>query len=484
MTGVSDTSAAIASVATPGSTVTYATSYAYDPLNRPTGVTFGDVPAATAPTTGLNVAFTHAYNAVNQRTGQSVSDSAWIDYPPAAASTTAYTANSLNQYTAVGAVTPGYDSNGNTTSDGTSTLGYDAENRLTSASKTGMTASYTFDGRGRRKAKTVNGTTTVFVTDADNREVLEYDGNSGAILRWYAYGLGSNDVLAQMDVSGGTRLTPVPDLQGSIIATMSNAGTLTSFAYRAYGASASAPAQFGYTGQRVDAETGSYYYRARAYSPGWGRFWQADPIGYGDGTHLYAYVGNDPLNLLDPDGFNAESSQGNTLGRIGAAASALASAFYRDSVLKAADDLSRFFEQLQDAPLDTTARLLNTFPQTRLEGEVATLAAAIFGTRGISAEITGLAKSLNSDSQVSEILSGAFVPIAGAGTRVAIKDEARLVAEYGGSPGTWQKISSASSYTAADGVQFQTRAYRNVVSGQILELKTVPPPLKSLVPTR
>ena len=70
----------------------------------------------------------------------------------------------------------------------------------------GSTAAYVFDAQGRRKTRTVTGTTTVFVTDADNREVLEYDGGSGAILRWYAYGLGANDVLNQSNVAAGTRV--------------------------------------------------------------------------------------------------------------------------------------------------------------------------------------------------------------------------------------------------------------------------------------
>lgn len=44
-----------------------------------------------------------------------------------------YTANALNQYTAVGAASPTYDGNGNLTSDGTFTFGYDAESRMISA---------------------------------------------------------------------------------------------------------------------------------------------------------------------------------------------------------------------------------------------------------------------------------------------------------------------------------------------------------------
>jgi YD repeat-containing protein len=110
-----------------------------------------------------------------------VTDNSWFNYPAATPSTVSYTADALNQYTAVGAVSPTYDGNGNLTSDGTFALGYDAESRLTSASGAGNTASYTYDAQGRRKTKTVNGTTTVFVTDAGNREVLEYDGASGAL---------------------------------------------------------------------------------------------------------------------------------------------------------------------------------------------------------------------------------------------------------------------------------------------------------------
>lgn len=304
--GTSDTSAAIAAAVPPsGSSVQYTTSLAYDALNRPMTIAWDPAPAAASPSAS-SVTFTHAYNKVNQRAGQSVTDNTWVEYPPATPSTVSYTANALNQYTTVGAVTPTYDGNGNLTSDGTFTLGYDSENRLTSASGAGNTASYAYDAQGRRKSKTVNGNTTVFVTAADNREMLEYDGAAGAILRWYAHGLGSNDALNQLNVSVGTRATLVPDLQGSVIAMLdSGSGALNKAGYVPYGGSASTAGTFRYTGQRIDGETGLYYYRARMYSPKLGRFVQVDPIGQDGGVNLYAYVFNDPLNLVDPSGFIA-----------------------------------------------------------------------------------------------------------------------------------------------------------------------------------
>jgi RHS repeat-associated protein len=55
-----------------------------------------------------------------------------------------------------------------------------------------------------------------------------------------------------------------------------------------------------YTGQEFDWETGLYNYRARMYDPQLGRFCAPDP------AHQYAspyeYVGNNPINLIDPTG--------------------------------------------------------------------------------------------------------------------------------------------------------------------------------------
>jgi RHS repeat-associated protein len=309
--GVTDTSAAIVAAVPPGgSTVSYATTTTYDSLNRPINTTWSPAPTAVAPAVPGAITFAHTYNGANQRSGQTVTDNSWWYYPAAVAGTTSYASNNLNQYKTVGLISATYDGNGNLAFDGTFTYCYDAENRLTSvvqgmcSSPTSTVATYAFDGQARRKLKTVGTTTTIYVTDADNREVLEYDGASGAIKNWYAYGPGANDALNQLNVTAGTRETFVPDIQGSVLATLDSVtGAFTKTGYLVYGRSNAVPATFGYTGQRADPETnGLYYYRARMYLPAWGRFMQPDPSGYSAGSNLHAYVGNDPLNAIDPFG--------------------------------------------------------------------------------------------------------------------------------------------------------------------------------------
>jgi len=102
----------------------------------------------------------------------------------------------------------------------------------------------------------------------------------------------------------GTRAAFIPDIQGSVIASLdSSSGALSKVGYLPYGKSANTMAPFGYTAQRIDPETnGLYYYRARHYSAAWGRFMQPDPVGYSGESHLYAYVNDDPLNNTDPSG--------------------------------------------------------------------------------------------------------------------------------------------------------------------------------------
>jgi RHS repeat-associated protein len=85
-----------------------------------------------------------------------------------------------------------------------------------------------------------------------------------------------------------------------------NGSVVSSSRYDAWGLRTTQGAQdaasFGFTGHLEHKELGLVFTLYRAYDPVTGRWLSRDPIGEEGGINLYGYVGNNPVNLVDPDG--------------------------------------------------------------------------------------------------------------------------------------------------------------------------------------
>jgi len=209
---------------------------------------------------------------------------------PSLPGTPNYTANALNQYTAIGGADPSlpsYDPDGNATAyplpaylSANSTLTWDAENRLITATVNGTTTTYQYDAQGRRIAGRVGvSPTTLWIYDAWN-PIAKYAGTT--LGETYLWGMdlsgsmqgagGVGGLLAVND--GSATYYPTYDGNGNVSEYLDSAGAVVAhYEYDPFGkttvATGSKANDFThrFSTKPLDAETGLYYYGYRYYDP-------------------------------------------------------------------------------------------------------------------------------------------------------------------------------------------------------------------------
>ncbi|KPF65771.1 hypothetical protein IP84_17435, partial [beta proteobacterium AAP99] len=188
-------------------------------------------------------------------------------------------------------------------------------------------ASFAYDPLGRRAGKTIGASTTGFLYDGANfvQELSEAntaqagtDANQANLIANLLTAGIDQTLLRQRLAATGTSITSstpehlLRDANNNTLGITNAAttpGLTTRYDYDAYG-NVSQSTQTGtpsdnsqqYTGRENDP-TGLMYYRARYYLPNCARFISEDPIGWASGqVNNYAYVGGDPISLVDPYG--------------------------------------------------------------------------------------------------------------------------------------------------------------------------------------
>ena len=164
-----------------------------------------------------------------------------------------------------------------------------------------MSASYAYNPSGLRNVKTVGGSTKYFVYNGMNI-VYEYTESVADGVACF-YGLNRTH-----NSEGEIYLY---NAHGDVVQLVCDNAVVASYTYDAFGNLTSQIGEsdnpFLYCGEYYDAETQTYYLRARYYNPANCRFTQQDAWAFMDASdplslNLYAYCCNNPVMYVDPSG--------------------------------------------------------------------------------------------------------------------------------------------------------------------------------------
>jgi RHS repeat-associated protein len=258
--------------------------------------------------------YTFGYDAADQLLSAAVTNAATLvdmyryDYDPAGnrlaeqagGATNLATYNALNQL------------NTSAVAAGTRTNEWDAQNRLVGVNNGTQRTEFTYDGLSRLRSirQLTNGTEASLRRFVwwDNQICEERDGTGATTKRYFRQGM-----RLESGPNAGAYFYTRDHLKSVREMTDSSGAVRARYSYDPYGrrtrVGGDLDADFGFAGMFWCSEAGLALTRLRAYDPDLGRWLSRDPLDKAEmqeGPNLYAYVGDNPVNFVDPLGLKKQ----------------------------------------------------------------------------------------------------------------------------------------------------------------------------------